>query len=252
MLGLLFGLIQGSAAGWTALPVGALAAGAAFFAAFCQRQRTAAAPLIKPSLLHNRGFTSGLVLGIVFFAAVAGLGYACSLFLQQGLGYSPLRAAVVGFAPLAVGIVIASVACMNLITRLGRRLSLAGIVTTVAGAGWLLAIVLHDGTSATAAGLAPAMVVMGIGMGATFSTLDDIAIGDIDRRKPDASGSLSAVQQLANAIGPAVITTVYFSAVTGGQAHAMGVSLIAVLVIGIASCLAVPLLPCKPQPYAAH
>jgi Major Facilitator Superfamily len=253
MLGLLFGLIQGSTTGWTALPIGALTAGVACFAAFCQRQRTATAPLIKPSLLHNRGFTSGLVLGVVFFAAVGGLVYAASLFLQRGLGYSPLRAAVVGFAPVAIGIVIASVVCMNLITRLGRTLSLAGIITTVGGVGWLLAIVLHSGTSATAITIAPAMVVIGIGMGATFSTLYDITIGDIDPAEAgSASGALSSIQQLANAIGPAVITTVYFSALAGGQAHAMNVSLIAVLAIGVLSCLVVPLLPRKPQEGVAH
>jgi MFS family permease len=196
MLGLLFGLIQGSSNGWTALPVGALAAGVACFAAFCQRQRTAAAPLIKPSLLHNRGFTSGLILGVVFFATVGGLVYAASLFLQRGLGYSPLRAAVVGFAPVAIG--IASVAGMSLITRLGGTLSLAGIITTVGGAGWLLAIVLTSGTSATALTVTPAMIVIGIGMGATFSSLYDITIGDIDPAEAgSASGSLSAIQQLA-------------------------------------------------------
>src|SRR5580692_6661233 len=48
MLGLLFGLIQGSASGWTALPIAALVLGVACFVVFCQRQRTAAAPLIKP------------------------------------------------------------------------------------------------------------------------------------------------------------------------------------------------------------
>ena len=122
MLGLLSGLIQGSTDGWTAAPVAALAAGVIFFAAFAQRQRTAAAPLIKPSLLRNRGFTAGLILGLVFFATVAGLFYAVSLFLQRGAGYSPERAAVTGFAPAAAGIVIASVACRNLVTRLGRRL----------------------------------------------------------------------------------------------------------------------------------
>ena len=132
MLGLLSGLIQGSTDGWTAAPVAALAAGVIFFAAFAQRQRTAAAPLIKPSLLRNRGFTAGLILGLVFFAAVARLLYAVSLFLQRGAGDSPERAAVTGFAPAAAGIVIASVACRNLVTRLGRRLSLAGIVVTVA------------------------------------------------------------------------------------------------------------------------
>jgi hypothetical protein len=67
-----------------------------------------------------------------------------------------------------------------------------------------------------------------------------------------ASGSLSSVQQLANAIGPAVITTAYFGALTGGQAHAMAISLIAVLAIGVLSGLVVPLLPRKPQVGAAH
>ncbi len=111
MLGLLFGLIEGSSSGWTAWPVVSLAAGVFCCAGFCWRQRTAAAPLIKPSLLRNRGFTAGLVLGLVIFAAIGGMIYAVSLYLQHGLGYSPLRAAVVGFAPVAAGIVIASVAC---------------------------------------------------------------------------------------------------------------------------------------------
>jgi MFS family permease len=253
MLGLLDGLIQGSTDGWTAGPVAALAAGVACFAAFCQRQRTAAAPLIKPSLLRNRGFTAGLLMGVIFFAAVAGLVYAVSLFLQRGLGDSPLRAAVTGFAPMAAGIVVASVLCMNLITRLGRTLSLAGIAIAVAGTGWLLAIVAHDGTSASTAVLAPAMAVIGLGMGAAFGTLYDIAIGDIDPAEAgSASGSLSSVQQLANALGPAVVTSIYFGALAGGQVHAMTVSLLAVIGIGVASALAVPLLPRKPQADAGH
>ena len=253
MLGLLFGLIQGSTDGWTAAPVAALAAGVIFFAAFAQRQRTAAAPLIKPSLLRNRGFTAGLILGLVFFAAVAGLLYAVSLFLQRGAGYSPERAAVTGFAPAAVGIVIASVACRNLVTRLGRRLSLAGIVVTVAGVAVLAAIVAHSGTAASAAELAPAMTLIGLGMGATFSTIYDIAIGDIDPAEAgSASGSLSSIQQLANAIGAAVITTIYFRALAGGPAHAMTLSLLSVIAIGALSCLAIPLLPSHAQPARPH
>jgi len=246
MLGLLFGLIEGSTSGWTALPIAAMAAGLACFAAFCQRQRTAVAPLIKPSLLRNRGFTAGLIVGLVVFAAIGGLIYAVSLYLQRGLGYSPLRAAVVGFAPVAAGLVIASVASMNLLGRLGRKLTLAGIVVTVAGVGWLLLLV--TGSTPTAASLAPAMTVIGLGMGATFATIYDIAIGDIDPAEAgSASGSLSSIQQLANAIGPAIITTIYFDAVSGGQGHAMSVSLGAVIGIGVLSALAVPLLPRRAQ-----
>src|SRR5487761_416459 len=243
MLGLLFGLIQGSTDGWTAAPAAALAAGAVFFAAFAQRQRTAAAPLIKPSLLRNRGF----------FATVAGLLYAVSLFLQRGAGYSPERAAVTGFAPAAVGIVIASVACRNLLTRLGRRLSLAGIVVTMGGVDALAAIVAHSGTAASAAELAPAMTLIGLGMGATFSPIYDIAIGDIDPAEAgSASGSLSSVQQLANAIGAAVITTIYFGALAGGPAHATTLSLLTVIAIGMLSCLAIPLLPRHAQTALPH
>jgi EmrB/QacA subfamily drug resistance transporter len=251
MLGLLFGLIEGSTSGWTALPIAAMAAGLACFAAFCQRQRTAVAPLIKPSLLRNRGFTAGLIVGLVVFAAIGGLIYAVSLYLQRGLGYSPLRAAVVGFAPVAAGLVIASVASMNLLGRLGRKLTLAGIVVTVAGVGWLLLLV--TGSTPTAASLAPAMTVIGLGMGATFATIYDIAIGDIDPAEAgSASGSLSSIQQLANAIGPAIITTIYFDAVSGGQGHAMSVSLGAVIGIGVLSALAVPLLPRRAQAEAGH
>ena len=155
MLGLLFGLIEGSTSGWTALPIAAMAAGLACFAGFCQRQRTAAAPLIKPSLLRNRGFTAGLVVGLVVFAAVGGMIYAVSLYLQRGLDYSPLRAAVVGFAPVAAGLVIASVASMNLLTRLGRKLTLAGIVVTVAGVGWLLLLVTGSTPTAVSPWLRP-------------------------------------------------------------------------------------------------
>ena len=92
---------------------------------------------MKPSLLRNRGFTAGLIPGLIFFATVAGLLYAVSLFLQRGVGYSPERAAVTGFAPAAVGIVIASVACRNLLTRLGRRLSLAA--SAASAAAWFTA-----------------------------------------------------------------------------------------------------------------
>jgi EmrB/QacA subfamily drug resistance transporter len=253
MLGLLYGLIQGSTSGWTAVPIASLAAGVLLFAAFCWRQHTAAAPLIKPSLLRNRGFTSGLLLGIVFFAAVAGLAYADSLFLQRGLGYSPLRAAVTGIAPMAAGIVIASLICFKLIGRLGRTLTMIGLVVTLAGVGWFLAIVLAWGSSVTAGDIAPAVVVIGLGMGATFGTLYDVAIGDIEPAEAgSASGSLSAIQQLANAIGPAIITTLYFDGLTRGQAHAMSTSLVSVAAITALSCLIVPLLPRRAQPDAGQ
>lgn len=67
-------------------------------------------------------------------------------------------------------------------------------------------------------------------MGACFSSIYDVAIGDVAPAEAgSASGALSAVHQLAAAIDSAVVTTVYFSQRAGhGAGHAMLVSVAAV------------------------
>ncbi|GAB7110541.1 MFS transporter [Streptomyces phaeofaciens JCM 4814] len=244
MLAALAGLIEGAAHGWTALPVLLLVAGLALFGAFCHRQRTASSPLIRPSLLHNRGFTSGLLLGIVFFAAVAGLLYVISLFLQLGLGRSPAGAAT-ALMPLSAGIVIASIAGYRLIARLGRRLVLVGFLVTLAGTAHLLTLVAVSGTDTGSWALVPPLLVIGLGMGACFGSLYDVTVGDIAPEEAgSAGGSLGAVQQLANAIGAAAVTAVYFRT-DGGADRATVVSLTVVAAITLLCCPLVRLLPLK-------
>ena len=132
MFGLMYGLIEGSTAGWTAMPILSLVAGAVLLAGFGVRQRGATEPLILPSLLTNRGFTSGLLLGLAFFAAVNGLAYVVSLFFQTALGLTPSSAAL-AIAPLMVGIIGASFVCRPLIEKLGRLLVIIGLAVTLAG-----------------------------------------------------------------------------------------------------------------------
>ncbi|MBV9794011.1 MAG: MFS transporter [Actinobacteria bacterium] len=241
MFGLLFGLIEGSTSGWTAGPVASLVLGAVFFGLFGWRQRRAASPLLKPSLLANRGFTSGLIVGLLFFAVTSGLIYVISLFMQDALHFSA-GAAALGLLPLTIGIIIAAFACMALAQRLGRTLILIGMLVTMAGAGWLLGLVISAGTGLSLWTLSPAVLLTGLGMGACFGTIYDIALGDIGADEAgSASGSLTAIQQLANGIGSAVVTTVYFH--SGAAAHAMTVTVIVVLAITAACLPALRLLP---------
>jgi len=244
MLGLIYGLIDGSTDGWTALPIGFLVAGAALLAAFWVRQRTAADPLILPSLLANRGFTAGLLLGLAFFAAVNGLAYVISLFFQTGLGMTA-RAASIGLSPFMIGIIIASFVCRPLLARLGRTMVLIGLALTLAGAAGVWATVLNQGTGVSLWTLAPSILVLGIGAGACFTSLFDVAIGDVAPAEAgSASGSLSAVQQLASAIGSAVVTTVYFSQrAEHGTGHAMTVTVAVVAAIAALGLGLVWLLP---------
>ncbi len=244
MLALIYGLIEGSTDGWTTVPIGCLAAGAVLLAAFGVRQRMAADPLILPSLLANRGFTAGLLLGLVFFAAVNGLAYVISLFFQTGLGMTP-RAASIALSPLMIGIIIASFVCRPLLARLGRMLVVIGLGLTLAGAAGVWATVLAQGTAVSLWALAPSILLLGLGMGASFASIYDVAIGDVAPAEAgSASGSLSAVQQLAAAIGSAVVTTVYFSQRAGhGSGHAMTVSVAVVAAIAALGLGLVWLLP---------
>jgi len=252
MFGLLYGLIEGSSAGWTAVPILFLVAGAVLFAGFGLRQKMATDPLILPSLLINRGFTSGLLVGLAFFAAVNGLAYVVSLFLQTALGLKP-SAAALGLAPMMVGIIGASFVARPLIAKLGRRLVVTGLGTTLFSAIALWATVLAGGIGVGALALAPSLLLLGVGMGICFSSIYDVAIGDVAPEEAgNASGSLSAVQQLAAGIGSAVVTTVFFNQAAGhGLAHAMTVSV--AVVAGIAAlCLGLVWLLPKSAPAESH
>jgi EmrB/QacA subfamily drug resistance transporter len=240
---LLFGLIQGSTDGWTALPVGCLVAAAVLFAGFARRQVTTADPLITPSLFGNRGFVSGLLMGLLVFAAFNGLVYVISLFFQLGLGYSPSRASL-GLLPLTIGIIAGAGACMALLPRLGRRMVSTGLLVTVVGAAATLLVVRTAGLQATWWELALVTLVIGVGAGLCFGSIFDTALGDIAHDEAGAaSGSLSAIQQIAAGIGSAAVTSIYFAGLPSGQVHAMSTSLTVVLGLCLLCAVAVPLLP---------
>jgi EmrB/QacA subfamily drug resistance transporter len=246
MLGLLYGLIGGSTNGWSAVPVASITVGVLFFAAFAYRQRTATHPLIRSSLLQNRGFTSGMLVGLAVFPAGTGLMFVLSLFMQEGMHASP-RDASLGLVPLTLGIIASAFAAMGgLVAKLGRTLIFIGLTVVLAGCGWILTLVDHSGTNVSLWALAPALFVTGIGIGLCFATIPTVALGDA---KPDeagsASGSLSSIQQLASAIGSAAVTSIFFQAATSGLAHAMKVSLIVVLAVTALSLPVVALMPRK-------
>jgi MFS family permease len=250
MLGLLYGLIEGSTNGWGVIPIVSIVVGVLFFAAFAYRQRTATDPLITPSLMKNRGFTSGLLVCLVAVAAGTGLLFVLSLFLQEGLHVSP-RDTSLALVPLTLGLVAAGFAAMGgLVAKLGRRLVFIGLVVDLVGCGWVLVLVVHYGTSAGLWALAPAFFVIGIGIGLSFATIPVVALGNA---KPEeagsASGSFSSIQQLASAIGSAAVTSIFFQAATSGPAHAMEVTLIVVLAL---TALSLPVVALMPRQAAAE
>ncbi|WP_029151386.1 DHA2 family efflux MFS transporter permease subunit [Microbacterium indicum] len=243
LFGLLFGLVTGSSDGWNALTISSVIVGVVLLALFGWRQARADEPLLPRSLLANRGFTSGLIVGLCVFASFSGLMYVISLFFQLGLGYTPTEASL-NLIPLTVGIMAGSGIANALILKLGRRLVLIGMLTTLLGTGLLLVFVLASGIHVTWWQNLIATSLLGIAAGICFNSVFNTALGNL---KPEeagsASGSLSAIQQIANGIGSALVTTIFIGTLANGTVTAMTTTLIVILAVAALCLLAVPLLP---------
>jgi MFS family permease len=183
-----------------------------------------------------------ITVGTVHFAAVAGLLYVVSLHLQQGAGLTPFAAAGI-MAPLSLGIIITSFRVRDHIQRLGRRLVLAGSVVTLLGVlGQLATIVAAPGLPVV---LAVPLFVTGLGMGCCFGSLFSTALGGVnDQQAGSASGTLNALQQIANATGAALVSTMFLALATdAGDRDAATLSLIVIAVILALAAAITPLLP---------
>jgi EmrB/QacA subfamily drug resistance transporter len=215
---LIYPLVQGRELGWPAWTFALMAAGLALLVVFAAAERRSGeSALIAPTLLRNRAFTSGLVVGIAFFAAFAGLLLVVSLFMQLGLRFSPEHAGLT-LAPMSIGVAITAGASYALMPRFGRSVLQAGLAIVVAALGGLAATVAHEGLALSSWELLPALLILGLGMGLVFGPLFNVILAGVaDHEVGSASGTLNAVQQLGNSVGVAVLATIFFSLVEHGH-----------------------------------
>ncbi|MEU9178736.1 MFS transporter [Streptomyces sp. NPDC048550] len=233
---LVYPLVEGRELGWPVWGFALLAAGPLGFVFFARLQHRRPSPLMTPSLLANRGYTSGVLVAVAFFASFTGLMMVLSLFLQGPLGLSP-QGAGYAIAPMALGMALSAGPAGGLARRHGRVVIQCGIVLTALGLGLL---------AASAAGatdgwrLVPGTLTTGLGMGLVIPPLFDVILAGV--REPEvgsASGVLNAVQQLANAVGVALLVTVWTAFTDHGRTPSAALSATAlVTVVLLAAALA--------------
>jgi len=207
---LIFPLVQGREDDWPAWTFVMMAASALLFTAFVVSERRSAHPVIEPSLFGHRGYVAGLVFLGSFFVAMSGLMLVVNVFIQLGLGFTPLHTGLT-MTPLALGLAVGAVLSgAALGPRFGRHVLHGGLVVTVIGLLWLWATI-GGSTDLTSWDLAPGLLVTGIGSGLIFAPLFDIILADLgDHEVGTGSGLLNAVQQFSGALGVAVIGTIFF------------------------------------------
>jgi EmrB/QacA subfamily drug resistance transporter len=212
---LVYPLIQGRQAGWPAWTYIMIAASVATFALLAgwshRLARRGRDPLIESSIFGHRAYTAGSASIVVFFAGMAGTLLALTLYLQLGEHFSAIHAGLT-LAPFAAGSAAGAVLAATLVVpRIGRSALQIAAVLIAGGTWWLYHTVAVHGLATTSAELIPSQLVLGVGIGMLISPLFDFILASVtDNEVGSASGVLGALQQLAGAVGVAVIGTVFF------------------------------------------
>jgi EmrB/QacA subfamily drug resistance transporter len=202
-----YALVEANGAGWGSLQtLGLLAAAAALLAAFVAIESRVAEPLMPLAIFRNPHVRAANVTMVAAGAAMLGLFFFLSLYLQQVLGYTALEAGV-SQLPLAGTLVLAAGAAGPLAERVGvKPVLLAGLALFAGGLAWFSRVP-ADG-SFLADILGPSLLV-GLGLAATFVSLTIASVSGVNGdRYGLASGLVNTSQQIGGALGLAILTSV--------------------------------------------
>jgi EmrB/QacA subfamily drug resistance transporter len=178
------------------------------------RSRHALLPL---RLLANRSRSGAYLIMLCLATAMFGIFFFLTIFAQEVLGYSALRAGL-AFLPFAAMVVVMSGVVSQLIPRTGARpLMVIGTAVTAGGMFWFSRLTEH---SSYVGGLLGPMLVTSIGLGMLFVPISLVALTRVRAEDSGiASSLLNTGQQVGGAIGLAALGTVTWSAVANSIKH---------------------------------
>jgi MFS family permease len=211
---LVYAIVKAQAFGWgSGRTLGLIAAAVALLTAFVVIERRAVAPLIRLSIFRVR--TLAVADGVLLLVAsgMFGMFFFASLYVQEILGYSPLKAGL-AFLPVTGGIVVGAGIAQQLIRRLGvRGVAVVGILLAAAGMTVLTQVPVNG---SYAADLLPGLIPMSIGMGLVFVPITLLGTGGVGREDAGlASGLFNTAQQVGGSLGLAILSTLAASKTAG-------------------------------------
>jgi EmrB/QacA subfamily drug resistance transporter len=203
---LVYAIVKAQSYGWgSSRTLALIGVAVALLAAFVAIERRAIAPLVRLSIFRVR--TLAVADGVLLLVAsgMFGMFFFASLYVQEILGYSPLRAGL-AFLPVTAGIVVGAGLAQQLIRWLGvRGVSLLGILLAAAGMAFLTQVPVHG---SYVSDLLPGLLPMSIGMGLTFVPITLLATGGVGHEDAGlASGLFNTAQQVGGSLGLAILST---------------------------------------------
>jgi EmrB/QacA subfamily drug resistance transporter len=215
---LVYGFIQAASHGWgNRMAVGSFVIAAALLVAFLANESRVRQPITPLRLFADRGRTGSYLTRLLLVAGMFGMFYFLTQFVQDILGFSPLRAGI-SFLPMTAALFSVSRLSPRLLARFGAKpLMVAGLVPAVIGMAWLSRI--SPGSDYVSGVLGP-MLLLGAGMGVAFVPLTMASLAGVQPRDSGAASSMvNVTQQVGGSLGLAILVTAFATASRNAARH---------------------------------
>jgi EmrB/QacA subfamily drug resistance transporter len=203
LFALTYALIEGNSRGWSSpLIISLFTVSGVLMFAFIVLELHQRLPMLDLSLFRIGNFVGSTLVALLVSFSMYGVFFFMSLYVQNILGYSPIRTGVT-FLPMTVLIILVAPAAGHLSDYIGSRWIMAGGMALVA-----VALYLFSGVelNTTFSGLLPAMIIGGIGIPMAMSPTTAAAMATVSvDRAGVGSAVLNSFRQVGGSMGVALL-----------------------------------------------
>jgi EmrB/QacA subfamily drug resistance transporter len=201
-----YAIVGAQSHGWgSARTLGLSAVAIALLIGFVAIESRSRFPLMRLDIFRVRSLAVSDGALLLVASGMFSMFFFASLYVQEVLGYSPLKAGV-AFLPITAGIMIGAGLAQQLIRRMGvRGTSVLGLTLATAGMAWLVRLPVHG---SYAADLLAGLLPLALGMGLVFVPITLLATSGVEGDDAGlASGLFNTAQQVGGSLGLAVLAT---------------------------------------------
>ena len=226
---LVYAITQAGQDGWLAAKtVSFFATGLVLVAGFVVWELRHPEPLMRLGILRVKTVSGANVSGFILGTATFSLFLMLTLYMQQVLGYSPMKTGVAYLAVAGTAIFTSAIAA-QLVTRIGVKPALLiGMTALTGGLVYFTQVSVHGSYLGD---LLPGFLLIAVGLGFSFVPISIAALAGIEAAEAGlASGLINTSQQIGGALGIAALSTI--ATTRTGDAIARGSSHASALVTG--------------------
>jgi predicted MFS family arabinose efflux permease len=205
---LVYAVVDAVNSGWgSTVTILRLAGAVVLLIAFVIIEQRERHPLMPFSIFRLRTLRGANIVGLLIGMSLFSMFFFISLYLQQVLGFSPIKTGI-SYLPLAVGIIISAGVVSQIVNKVGFKTPLIVGLVLIAGALLWFSRVPASGGSYAADVLGPSLLAA-VGLGFAFVPVTIAAVTGTEPREAGlASGLINTSQQVGGALGLAILATV--------------------------------------------